>query len=989
MNFNNYNTIFEKDVKDLDSTAFLLRHEKTGARVFILSNNDDNKVFYIGFRTTPSDDTGVAHIMEHSVLCGSEKYPLKDPFVELIKGSMNTFLNAMTFPDKTVYPVASTNEKDFRNLMSVYMDAVFRPNIYVHPEIMKQEGWNYSITDPDGPVEYNGVVFNEMKGAFSSPESVLERETLHALFPDTTYGFESGGDPQYIPDLTYENFLDFHRKYYHPSNSFIYLYGDMDIAERLDWMDREYLSRYDAQKIDSEVKDQIHFSKMARISKTYAVSEDEPLKENTYLSYNINCGTNLDPCKYYALQMIQYALVDTQGAPVRQRLLDEGIGKDILSGFETGLKQEYFSIISKNAEESQAQLFLDIIKDEFEKAAGGSLNHRSLTASLNTLEFRYKEADFGGYPKGLVYGLNALDSWLYDDGQPLMHIECSDTFRFLRDNIDTGYFEDLIRTWLINNPDSALIILSPQKGLAAQKEQETAEKLRKFKESLSPEQIDALIADTKALAAYQEEEDTEEKKKTIPLLERSDLKRVPPQYSNIEDEVDGIRFIHHDYFTNGICYIDIFFNADQVPPEKLVYLSLLKSAVSYVDTDNYSFSQLNDEINIETGGLSMDMGLYSERFSDDKYSILADLSFRALDVNLDRAFELAQEVLFRSHYDDDKRLYEIIAELKSKLQMSLTGSGHVAAALRSRSYFSEIESVRELVNGISFYKFVEHLEKNFDSEKESLKNGIRDVLNTILRPENLIVSFTGDRQEADLVRKKIKTLNKTISQFCGSEASAAPEKEKTALPVKDRRYKLYDFKPGKKSEAFRTSSSVQYAAKSGKYCEGNDEYTGAVQVLMTIMRFEYLWFNIRVQGGAYGCMGNASPAGCCSFVSYRDPNLKRTYDVFDQIPDFLESFEADEREMTKYVIGTMSNVDMPLTPSMKGVRDMNAYLSGVRYEDIRKAREEIIDCSAAQIRALAPMMRRALEMNCICTVGSETKISEDSDLFDDIKNLFD
>ncbi|MBQ6369336.1 MAG: insulinase family protein, partial [Parasporobacterium sp.] len=409
MSFRNYTTVFEKDSEDLNSRVYLLRHTKTGARVFLLSNDDKNKVFYVGFRTTPSDDTGVAHIMEHSVLCGSEKYPLKDPFVELVKGSLNTFLNAMTYPDKTVYPCASMNDKDFKNLMSVYMDAVFHPNIYKHPEILKQEGWNYSIKDADAPIEYNGVVYNEMKGAFSSPEGVLERETLHAMFPDVTYGHESGGDPACIPDLTYEQFLDFHRTYYHPSNSYIFLYGDMDLEERLDWMDREYLSHYDPIRVDSEIGKQPDFEQMAIVRKEYAISEDEPEENNTYLSYNIHCGTNLDPYKYYAMQMIQYALVDTQGAPVRQRLLDEGIGKDILSGFDTGLKQEYFSIISKNAEASQAERFLEIINDEFRKAADGQLNHRSLTASLNSLEFKYKEADFGGYPKGLIYGLNALD----------------------------------------------------------------------------------------------------------------------------------------------------------------------------------------------------------------------------------------------------------------------------------------------------------------------------------------------------------------------------------------------------------------------------------------------------------------------------------------------------------------------------------------------------------------------------------------------------
>ncbi len=1005
MSFNKYETIFEKDIKDLGSKAYLLKHKKTGARVFILSNDDNNKVFYIGFRTPPSDDTGVAHIMEHSVLCGSEKYPLKDPFVELVKGSMNTFLNAMTYPDKTVYPVASTNDKDFANLMSVYMDAVFKPNVYVHPEIMKQEGWNYSINDANDPIEYNGVVYNEMKGAFSSPESVLERETLHALFPDNAYSFESGGDPEFIPELTYENFIDFHKKYYHPSNSFIYLYGDMNIEERLNWMDEEYLSKYDFLQIDSEIKSQPAFDEMKVVKRPYAISEDEAEEENTYLSYNIHCGDNLDPYKYYAMQMIQYALVDTQGAPIRQKLLDAGIGKDIISGFETGLKQEYFSITAKNADSAQADKFLKIINDEFREAANGKLNHRSLIASLNSLEFKYKEADFGGYPKGLIYGLGAFDSWLYDENEPLMHIVSSETFDFLRDNIESGYYEQLIKTWLADSKNSALIILEPERGLAAKRDEKLAQKLKEYKESKTAEEIAQMTADTKALAEYQEAEDTEEQKKLIPLLERSDIRRAATPFSNIEDTVDDIPVVHHDYNTNGIAYVSLFFDANMLAVSELPYLSLLKSVVSFVDTDKYTYSELNDEVNIETGSLGMDLGIYTDRYDADVYSVLADMSFRALYGNVHKAFDLVKEILFAAHYDDSKRLYEIIAELKSKLQMSINSSGHVAAAVRAGSYYSESEAVREIVNGIQFYKFVEHLEKNFDAEKDKCICGIINVLDKILKPENVIVSCTADKEGYELVKKEISSFSRDIRAYeirKASDTKAAPimtvksddtvpcgEKySQKSLPVKDRKYKPDKAIVNKKNEGFKTSSSVQYVARTGKYLDGADEYHGSSKVFNTIMRYEYLWFNIRVQGGAYGCMCDTRSNGICSFVSYRDPNLKRTNEVYEGIPAFLENFEVDEREMTKYVIGTMSNIDMPLSPAARGSRDMGAYLTGVRFEDSQRAREEIIDCTAEDIRKLAPQIRKALEMDNLCVVGSESKIEEDRELFMTVENMF-
>jgi len=427
----NYEVVLERQVDELASMCYLLRHKKTGARVFIMSNNDDNKVFYIGFRTPPADSTGVAHITEHSVLCGSEKFPLKDPFVELAKGSLNTFLNAITYPDKTVYPVASRNDRDFENLMDVYMDAVFHPNTYKFPEIMRQEGWSYKMDSADAPLEYNGVVYNEMKGAFSSPDGVLDREVMNSLFPDTAYGVESGGDPDCIPDLTYEAFLDFHRKYYHPSNSYIFLYGDMDIEEKLAWMDENYLAAYDALEVDSALRMQAPFEGMREIRKEYPITDDEMEEENTYLSYNIVCGDSLSAEVSNAMQMIVYALIDMQGAPIRQRLLDEGIGKDVLTSFDDGVLQPYLSIAVKNSEESKKERFLEIIREEFVKAAEEGVDRKSLRASLNSIKFKFREADFGGYPKGLIYGLAAFNSWLYDDMMPLEHLALESVFEKL------------------------------------------------------------------------------------------------------------------------------------------------------------------------------------------------------------------------------------------------------------------------------------------------------------------------------------------------------------------------------------------------------------------------------------------------------------------------------------------------------------------------------------------------------------------------------
>ena len=981
MKYQNFETIFEKDVDALKSRAYLLKHEKTGARVFILSNDDDNKVFYIGFRTPPADDTGVAHIMEHSVLCGSRKYPLKDPFVELAKGSLNTFLNAMTYPDKTVYPVASRNSKDFANLMDVYLDAVFHPMIYDRPEIMKQEDWNYKIEDPEDAIEYNGVVYNEMKGAFSSPEGVLDREILHSLYPDTPYGVESGGDPMHIPELTYEAFIEFHKKYYHPSNSFIYLYGDMDIEERLSFLDKEYLSVYDALEIDSSLPEQTPFEKMDDEELPYPISENEEEANNTYLAYNLVCGNNLDPKQYYAMQMIQYALVENQGAPIRDRLLKEGIGKDILSGYENGIRQPYFNIVSKNADPNQKERFLEIIQDEFRKAAEEGLNRKSLEASLNSLEFKYKEADFGGYPKGLIYGLSILDSWLYDETQPLLHIDCTETFRFLRENLDSGYFEGLIRRFLLDNPHSSVLALVPEKGLTTRRDEENRKKLQEFKKGLSEQEIQKLVEDTHALSAFQEAEDSQEVLESIPLLRREDIKReVEPFINDVRSE-DGVPIVFHDYFTNGIAYISFIFDCNQFRPEMLPYLSLLKSVFSFVDTENYTYSELNNEINIYTGGLSLETGIYGSRKDPEKIMVLSDLSFRALYGNLEKTLDLIEEILFSGKYDDERRLYEIIAELKSRLQMSLNSAGHVASSLRAASYYSKSGCLRELINGIEFYKFVEDLEKNFEQKKETLISNIKMILQEMIRTDGLLVSFTGDEEGYAVFKERFKGLKEKIDKVSNSCANP--------VPVKERSYQFADLiQPEKKNEGFKTSAGVQYVARAGRYAEDGGDVYAATRVLRTIMSYDYLWFRIRVQGGAYGCMCNFTPSGECTFMTYRDPNLSRSNEVFEGIPEYLEQFEIEEREMTKYVIGTMSSIDIPLTPSGKGSRSMGAFLTDLSEEEAQRMRNQIIDCTQDDIRALAPLIRRALSEDCICVVGNEQKIEEEAHLFSTTRTLF-
>ena len=609
---NAYEVLQTEDLSDLKSKGTLLKHKKSGARVLLMENDDENKVFTIGFRTPPSDSTGVPHIMEHSVLCGSKEFPVKDPFVELVKGSLNTFLNAMTYPDKTVYPVASCNDKDFQNLMHVYMDAVFYPNIYQHDKTFRQEGWSYKLDDPDGELTISGVVYNEMKGAFSSPEGVLDRVVLNSLFPDNAYSVESGGDPEVIPELTYEQFLDFHRKYYHPSNSYIYLYGDMDMEEKLRWLDEKYLSDFENEPVDSEIHLQKPFTEMKEVVQEYSIASEESEEDNTYLSYNKVIGTTLDEKLYLAFEILDYALLSAPGAPLKKALLDAGVGKDISGSYDNGVYQPIFSVISKNANVEQKEEFVRLIEDTLKDIVKNGINKKALRAGINYHEFRFREADFGNYPRGLMYGLQLFDSWLYDETKPFIHMQAIPTFEFLKEQVETGYFEELIQKYLLDNTHGSIVIIKPERGRTARMDKELADKLQAYKDSLSKEEIDALVKATKELEEYQEEESAPEDLAKIPVLGREDISREIAPIYNKELETGGVKLVHHEVETNGIGYTALLFDLSGIPEEKLPYISILQSVLGIINTKNYEYSELFNEINVHTGGIGTSLELYTD-----------------------------------------------------------------------------------------------------------------------------------------------------------------------------------------------------------------------------------------------------------------------------------------------------------------------------------------------------------------------------------------
>lgn len=964
-----YTVLEKRQIKDIRSVGYLLKHNKTGARVALLSNDDENKVFYIGFRTPPKDSTGVAHIVEHTVLCGSDKYPLKDPFIELAKGSLNTFLNAMTYPDKTVYPVASCNDKDFQNLMDVYLDAVFHPNIYHEEKIFKQEGWHYEMEDAEDDLTINGVVYSEMKGAYSSPDDVLWREILNSLYPNTAYSVESGGDPDVIPQLTYEEFLAFHKRYYHPSNSYIYLYGNMDMAQKLRYIDEEYLSKYDALAVDSQLAVEPPFEKTRMIEKEYPIMESESEKDNAYLAYNISFGAQPDAEFNYALDTLAEVLCMMPGAPVKQALLDAGIGTDISCDYDMGVKQPYFSIIAKNANVEQRDAFIRTIEDTLEGLVRKGLDKQAIRADLNNSEFKYREADYGSRPKGLMYGLQMLDTWLYDDARPFANVELLDTYRKLKEAVDTSYYEDLISRYLLQNTHKSVVAVKPVKGLTGRRERKLAEELAEKKAAMSREEIEQIVRQTHELAQYQETPDTKENLEKIPLLSREDMKKEAAPYYNEEIKTGGTTLLYHEIYTNGIGYLRFLFDLRQVPEELFPYVGLLKAVIGLVSTENYSYSELYNEINLQTGGIAPAAASYTDARDLSKYTITFDLKVKVLYENLPRAFELAKEILTRSDYTDTKRLYELVAEARSCKQAEMMSAGHRVAAERALSYFSKPAAALEQISGIPFYRTLESMEKEFDARKEEISANLDRVIRCIFRPENLMVDYTAEREG-------LKGMEELIGDFKSSLYTDALESAG------------YDPVPVRKNEGFMTSAQIQYVCRAGNFGQKGLAYNGALHVLRVMMGYDYLWTQVRVKGGAYGCMCDFAKTGDSYFVSYRDPNLTDTVDVFEKAADYIARFDADERTMTQYIIGAVSEMDIPMTPAMKGTYSLTGYMTHYSYEMAQKDRDELLAADAAAIRSLSKHIRAFMDEDCLCVVGNEENIKTCRELFKETEYLF-
>lgn len=874
----------------------------------------------------------------------------------------------MTYPDKTVYPVASCNDQDFKNLMDVYLDAVFNPNITKYEEIFKQEGWHYELTGKDDELKINGVVYNEMKGAYSSPDEVLSSQIYRSLFPDNTYSKDSGGNPEYIPKLTYEAYLDFYHKYYHPSNSYIYLYGDMDVVERLEWLDKEYLSLYDYKKVNSEINKQPAFDEIKNVEAQYSITMDDSQENKTYLSYNRVVGDSLDEMLYQAFDVLDYALVSSPGAPVKQALIDAGIGDDVYGSYDAGILQPVFSFVAKNANASQADEFESIIENTLKEVVKTGINKEALLAGINSSEFKFREADFGQFPKGLLFGLNCLDSWLFDDMKPFIHLECLGTFAKLRKAVDTDYFEKLIQEYLLDNTHGSSVTVKPKRGLGNEREEALAKELSDYKASLSDEEIKKLIEDTEHLKKYQEEPSSDEDLRKLPMLTRADMKKNAMPFSNIEDELSDVKVVRHDIESNGIDYISFLFDAGDFAQSELGYLGFFTNALGLVSTEKYSYTDLANATNIYTGGISTGTASHPDIKDRNNFVFKLEVKLKVLEKNLDKALELMEQMLLSSDFTDTKRLGELVAQIKARLQANLSSSGHLVAAMRSMSSFSRYALYQDELKGIAFYRSICHIEKELSESPKSVSDKLAAIAKKLFARNRMLISFTGNNEAYGNAKP---SLEKVIAGF--DKMSAIGNQAEV------------HFNTAK--EAFIDASQIQYVAKTGDFiCEGY-EYTGALRLLRIILSYDYLWINVRVKGGAYGCMNTFLRSGESYFVSYRDPNLSDTLDVYDRIPEYIKSFSPDERDMTKYIIGTFSALDTPMNPEAKGSRSLSAYLEGITYEQIQKERNEILNAQPEDIRRLADLVEAVLKKDSICVIGNENMIKESAGLFENVEKL--
>ena len=951
-------------IEDINSEVKIYEHIKTGAKVACIKNEDQNKVFTIGFRTPVENSTGVPHIIEHSVLCGSKKYPVKDPFAEMTKRSLNTFLNAMTYPDKTIYPCASQNLSDFKNLMSVYLDAVLFPNIHTDKNIFLQEGWHYEMMKKDEPIKFNGVVYNEMKGAFSNPQQVLYRSLFNAISPDTSYAFESGGDPEDIPTLSYEEFKNFHKRYYHPSNSYIFLYGDLDMEERMEWIDQEYLSKFDKISIDSKVKTQPAFTEMKNVTLEYPIGPNEDAGQKAQFAYALSLKDSKNIKLQLALNIIASTLVNAEGSEIKQAILDAKIAEDFQADFEDGIKQPIFGFIATNAKPEKKQEMLDIINEKLTKALT-DLNHDQILSNINYYEFKAREGKFSYAPRGLDYITAMLGEWLYDE-DPCLGLEKIKYFVELKEDLKKGYFEKVIEEYLLNNKHAAFVELLPSKTILEEREKKTLEKLEKIKASLSDAQLDELIQMNLDLKKYQNAKNTKEEIDTLPTLTKEDIEQKPTEFKC--ELISNKEFDSYleEGFTNDILYGTFAFNLGKTNVEDTQYENLLCDLYTKLPTAKYSVVELNSMMKRYLGSLSFS---FSRIRKEDKSTYnLVMVKFSTLKGNLNIAKELIEEIVNNTKFDAYNEILQTLVASKAGFQSYATSVGHRASFIRAGSYINEDYFFNDNVGGFANYDFISKLIKEFETIKEKISNKLIAIRSLTFAKKRFFASCTCSKEDFSVFEKCAKEV---YDNLCGEGEFKEAEK----------------FEPKKISEGIKTQSNVNYVSRVGDFNLLGKEFGGELNVINSLVGRTYFWNEIRVKGGAYGCFFRGSEDGDVLMSTYRDPHIIESDNVFQSTPKYLSELEMDDELLFNTKVGSLSGFNPPIHISNSGEIALTRKLRGKTYEDLCQSQEEIINTSVESIRQFGEELSELLKGSALCVVGNAKQIEECKEYFDTIREL--
>ncbi len=953
-----FKLIEKRFVKEVNADCYYYEHIKSGARLLKIASADENKTFGIAFQTVPNSDNGVAHIMEHSVLNGSDHFPVKSPFDVLMKGSLKTYINAFTSKDYTMYPLASMNEKDYFNLMHVYMDAVFHPLIYKDQRILKQEGWHYELTDKDAPITYKGVVYNEMKGAYSNPSRELSYQIYKNLFPNSPYGFESGGYPAAIPSLTYEQFLQFHQKYYSPENSYIMLYGNADADKELEFLDKEYLSNYTKSGNKAVIEDQRPFTALKDVSEFYPVMEGAETEDQTYLSLDLVAGQNTDYVLGLGLDIICEVLFNQDNAPVRLALQKDGIGKDVNAN-TSNYKQNVITIVVQNANAADKKKFYDIIIHTLKEAVAKGIDKQEVEGVLNRYEFQLREGNDAQKGIGIISRIQA--GWFFAD-DPFMGIEYEKTLASLRESLKTNYLENIVDKYFINNPHALLISLEPKPGLDMEKNAKQDAELKSYKSKLSATDVDNLVNETNELIAFQKREDTPEALATIPLLKLSDVNPKGVWYGCEEKQANGIKVLFHEEFTNNIVYADIYFDLHVLPKELLPYASLLSNILTSLDTKKYSYGDLNRGLNINLGGFNTGLDNYFENQDDNKMVAKFAVASKVMKEKTDKMFELTAEILINTIFSDTARLKSVLIRHQSQLDASVKRDGRGVASSRLASYFSNRGVFNELVNGLDYFWFVSQLVRDFDKNSDQIVKQLQKTAALLFTKDNMMVATTCSKTDLDSFLKSTAAFSK-------------------ALPSVKPQYLTWQLNPEKKNEGILTASKVQYVIQGYDFKKLGYTWSGKMRVLNQIVSREWLTNQVRVIGGAYGGYSGISPNGTMTFNSYRDPNLKTTIENYNATYQYLANFKADDNAMTRFILGTISGIDVPMTPSQKGDNAVSLYFAKRTLADVQTDRDDILATKAADIVAFAKMVKDILDQKYICVYGNKDKVTAEKDTF--------